>query len=578
MYTDNKMLLQIIALLKAHKINKIVISPGSRHFQLTRSLENDDFFKLYSIVDERSAAFFALGLIQRTNEPVAVCCTSGSAIANYASAVSEAYYQRLPLMLITADRLPEFLGQNEDQMINQKNIFKGFIKYNCQLSTINSEIDEWYVNRVINEAFIQLFQHGKGPVHINYPILSHSSDTFATVNLPIVRKISYIPADINTERWKEYADKLKNKKIIIVWGQSVPLTKELTNAVNDFCSRYNCVILTDRISNFQHSNVIDNAFVVLKSMSLEERERLFPDIVFSIGGNTVFNNEIKGYLKLNSNRFENWQVGLNSNICDPYRRLTEMFEMNEETFFRNLAITSNKELGSSSVYYRSWKDISESIEEPNVEYSQLYATGKLLKSLPDNSVLHLANSHTIRMGHVFDFNETVLCYCNRGVNGIDGCLSTAVGYAASSDKFNFLIIGDLTFFYDMNGLWNKHVPKNLRILLINNGAGGVMHSPKTQKSEKPLQSFTSAGHNTSAQGWVESLGMKYYKASNKIEADKGIELLTRQGKDGPILLEVFTQVEDDVIILYNYFKDINRVTLSERAKRKMKNIISNHIK
>lgn len=578
MYTDNKMLLQVISLLKAHNINKIVISPGSRHFQLTRSLNADNYFKLYSIVDERSAAFFALGLIQRTNEPVAVCCTSGSAIANYASAVSEAYYQNLPLMLITADRLPAFLGQKEDQMIDQKNIFSGFINYSCQLPVIKTEIDEWYTNRVINEACIKLSQHGKGPVHINYPILSHSSDTYKTANLPDVRKITYNPADIDKDKWETYAKKLKDKRIMIVWGQSVNITDNLKASLDDFCSKYNCVILTDRISNLQHSNAIDNAFVVLRALSLEERKKLFPNIVISIGGNMVFNNEIKGYLKATSNKFESWQVGVDGSISDPYRRLTQMFEMNEYSFFQNIVDTSQQKLKRNSEYYERWKEISESIEEPNVKYSQLYVTGKLLKSLPNHSILHLANSHTIRMGHMFDFNKTVSCYCNRGVNGIDGCMSTAVGYASGSDKINFLIIGDLTFFYDMNALWNRYITENLRILLINNGAGAVMHSPTNQKPGSSIKSYTSAGHKTSAKGWVESLGIKYYSAKNKTEADKGIEVLINQKKEGPVLLEVFTNTEDDVLVFYKYFEEINRITFRERVKRKANILLSNYIK
>lgn len=578
MYTNNKMLLQVIALLKAHNINKIVISPGSRHYPLIHSLELDSFFELYSIVDERSAAFFALGLIQKTNEPVVVCCTSGSALQNYGSAVSEAYYQNLPLLLITADRLPAFLGQKEDQMIDQKNIFKGKINYSCQLPLVKSEIDEWYANRVINEACIRLFQHGKGPVHINYPILSHASDTFDTVNLPDIRTITYNPADTNTERWKTYDYKLTNKKIMIVWGQSVNLTDKLKKTIDNFCNRYNCVILTDRISNFHHSNAIDNAFVILYALSLEERNRLFPDIVISVGGNNVFNPEIKGYLKAHFNRFENWQVGHNNNICDPYHHLTDMFEMNEQTFFQNVVASSNEELLSSFEYFKGWKEASELIEEPNVEYNQLYVTGKLLKSLPDNSILHLANSHTIRVGHMFDFNKTVSCYCNRGVNGIDGCMSTAVGYASVSSEMNFLIIGDLAFFYDMNALWNRYVPKNLRILLINNGAGAVMHNPGQQKPGNTLKDYKSAGHNTSAKGWVESLGIKYFAVTNKEEADKSIEIFKDPKNEGPIFIEAFTDAEDDMWQLHKYISKIKRISLSERVKGKAKSMLSKYLK
>ena len=578
MYTDNKLLLQIISLLKASNISRIVISSGSRHFPLIHSLENDDFFKLYSVVDERSAAFFALGLIQKTNEPVGISCTSGSAITNYGSAVSEAFYQHLPLLLITADRIPELLGQLEDQMIEQKEMFKGFIKYNGNLPVIENSTDEWYANRIINEALIELNHHGKGPVQINYPIKEHSKDKFQTTHLPKVRKITLHTSEIGKNSWEYFSKKLIDKKILIVWGQSVSLTDELINGLNKFCESYNCAILTDKISNLHHSYAIENAFIILKSLSLKEKEELFPDLVISIGGNIVFNNEIKSFLKSMPNDFENWRVGPEDKIIDPYWNLTEWFEMKEDTFFQNITNLSQHHYTAEESYFEKWREISESIEEPQPTYSQLYAIGKLLKSLPDNSILHLANSITIRMGHMFNFNHTVACYCNRGVNGIDGCMSTAIGYASESKELNFLIIGDLAFFYDMNALWNKHLQKNLRILLVNNEGGAVIHIPFDEEIGKTLSAYTSAGHKTSAKGWVESLGIQYISAHNQEETDKGIELLIDKNEDGPILLEVFTKKENDVQVFKEYLSKINRITLNERAKRKAKSVISKILK
>lgn len=578
MYTDDKLLLQIISLLKAHSISKIVISSGTRHFPLIHSLENDSFFKLYSVVDERSAAFFALGLIQKTNEPVGISCTSGSAITNYGSAVSEAFYQHLPLLLITADRIPELLGQLEDQMIEQKKMFNGFIKYNGNLPIIENSTDEWYANRIINEAIIELNHHGKGPVQINYPIKEHNKDKFQTPNLPAARKITHHTAEIDKNLWEYFSEKLTDKKILIIWGQSVSLTETLINGLNKFCELYNCVILTDKISNLHHPYAIENAFITLKALSLKEREGLFPDLVISIGGNIVFNNEIKSFLKSKTSNFENWQVGPGDKIIDPYRKLTEWFEMNEDTFFQNITNFSQQDNAIEKLYLKKWVEIAESIEEPKPAYSQLYAIGKLIKSIPDNSIIHLANSNTIRMGHMFKFNPTIACYCNRGVNGIDGCMSTAVGYASESEELNFLIIGDLAFFYDMNALWNRHLTKNLRILLVNNEGGAVIHIPFDEEIGKTLPAYTSAGHKTSAKGWVESLGIKYISAHNQKETDKGIELLIDKNEDRPILLEVFTKKEDDVRILKEYLSKINRTTLDERVKRKAKSMISKLLK
>jgi 2-succinyl-5-enolpyruvyl-6-hydroxy-3-cyclohexene-1-carboxylate synthase len=576
MYSNNKLVQHILYLLKASNIRKIVISPGSRHFPLSHSIENDKFFQPFSVVDERSAAFFALGLIQESNEPVAICCSSGTSVANYGPAVSEAFYQKLPLLLITADRIPEYLGQKEDQMIKQDDIFREFIKYHGQLPLIKSDVDEWYANRIINEALIELNHTGAGPVQLNYPISEHRSDPFEITSLPKVRKITLHKIDDEANKWEEMRRKLSGKKVMLVWGQSVPQSIRLDQSLDKFCEQYNCVILTDRISRCTHKNAILNAFVVLKAMTLKEQEELAPDIVLDLGGNIIFNSEIKDYLKRNAPEMQCWQVGPSAKVTDTFRKLNEMFEMNENTFFEKM--TKKKVGTSNNSYFTEWNNISKTIEAPKTEYSQLNAIGNLINLLPKNSILQLANSNTIRMGHLFQIDETIQCFCNRGVNGIDGCMSTAVGYAAISDKPVFLIIGDLTFFYDMNALWNRHLSKKLRIMLVNNEGGAVMHLPFSNDMGKVLSKHTSAGHNTSAKGWVESLSIKYLSANNLQELNKGISSLSDLSYEGPILLEVFTKKEDDSAIYKKYMAEINRITLADKAKQKAGKMIQNIFK
>jgi 2-succinyl-5-enolpyruvyl-6-hydroxy-3-cyclohexene-1-carboxylate synthase len=576
MYSNNKLVQHILYLLKASNIRKIVISPGSRHFPLSHSIENDNFFQPFSVVDERSAAFFALGLIQESNEPVAICCSSGTSVANYGPAVSEAFYQKLPLLLITADRIPEYLGQKEDQMIKQDDIFREFIKYHGQLPLIKSDVDEWYANRIINEALIELNHTGAGPVQLNYPISEHRSDPFEITSLPKVRKITLHKIDDEANKWEEMRRKLSGKKVMLVWGQSVPQSIRLDQSLDKFCEQYNCVILTDRISRCTHKNAILNAFVVLKAMTLKEQEELAPDIVLDLGGNIIFNSEIKDYLKRNAPEMQCWQVGPSAKVTDTFRKLNEMFEMNENTFFEKM--TEKKVGTSNNSYFTEWNNISKTIEAPKTEYSQLNAIGNLINLLPKNSILQLANSNTIRMGHLFQIDETIQCFCNRGVNGIDGCMSTAVGYAAISDKPVFLIIGDLTFFYDMNALWNRHLSKKLRIMLVNNEGGAVMHLPFSNDMGKVLSKHTSAGHNTSAKGWVESLSIKYLSANNLQELNKGISSLSDLSYEGPILLEVFTKKEDDSAIYKKYMAEINRITLADKAKQKAGKMIQNIFK
>ena len=296
MYSDNKMVLQLMSLLKQFNIRRIVISPGSRHFAFVHSLEADPYFKLYSVVDERSAAFFALGLIQQTGEVVAVTCSSGTACINYGSAVVEAFYQRLPLLVLSSDRIPEYLNQLEDQMYDQKNSFSNFTKYHGQLPEIKNDIDLWYCNRILNEAFLELNHHGRGPVHINIPFVAHNTDTFSTSELPLVRKISLHDAETKIEEWKRISETLKEKKIIIAWGQSVNITPLLEQMISTFCEKTDAIILTDKLSNLHNQYAILNTTAVFSLLTKEERTKLHPDIVISIGGNYIFNGEIKSFV------------------------------------------------------------------------------------------------------------------------------------------------------------------------------------------------------------------------------------------------------------------------------------------
>ncbi len=576
MYSKNKLIQHLIYLLKLNNIRKIVVSPGSRHFPLSHSLDNDGWFELYSVVDERSAAFFALGLIQESGQPVAICCSSGTSVLNYGSAVSEAFYQKLPLLLLTADRTPEYLGQKEDQMLKQDDVFHKFIKYHGQLPLIKSDIDEWYCNRIINEALIELNHHGKGPVQINYPILEHRSDTFEVNELPPVRKISLFDAFTDNNDWDSVRKTIQGKRVMIVWGQSVDISDKLYKALDNFVERFGCVILTDRISNCLHKNALTNAFMVLKSMSIKEQEELAPDVIITLGGNMVFNSEIKAYVKTNALNAKSWQVGPESVICDTFRNLTEVFEMTESYFFEKICENVNSKHDNS--YFGAWKQISLAIQDPQDEYNQISAIGKLINKLPKSSVLHLSNSNAIRIGHLFNIDYSIKCFCNRGVNGIDGCMSTAVGYAAAANKPIFLVVGDLTFFYDMNALWNRHLSPNLRILLVNNEGGAVMHLPLSNDMGSVLTKYTSAGHKTSAEGWVKSLGIKYAAAHNTEDLEKGISQLVDMTIEGPILLEVFTVKDTDAAAFKKYLASINRVTLSDRAFKKAGSILKNFIK
>lgn len=573
MYSDNKTVIHLISLLKQFEISKIVVSPGSRHFAFVHSLEADPYFKLYSVVDERSAAFFALGLIQECGEIVAITCSSGTACMNFGSAIVEAYYQRLPLLILSSDRIPELLNQLEDQMYDQLSTFVSCTKYQGQLPVIKNDIDEWVCNRIINEGLLELTHHGKGPVHLNIPFIAHNTDTFSTAVLPVVRKINFTRFGCSEKVWQEHSEKLCGKKVMIVWGQSCPMTSELKKAIDLFTENFDAIILTDKISNCHHKNAINNTTVVLGIILPEEKESFTPDIVITVGANYIFNNELKSFLS--STQAKHWQVGLEDKVCDPFRKLTEIFEMEEHLFFET--ITKCADFQNKSNYADIWIELSKLPELPTPDFNELYAIGNLIKKLPKNSDLQLSNSCTIRMSHFFPTSSDIRINCNRGVNGIDGSMSTAVGFATENKRTTFYITGDLSFFYDMNALWIRHLSPRMRIMLINNGGGAIMYAPLNNEIRKTLSAHIGAGHQTSAKGWVESLGFKYIAAHNKNEVDDAITELCNTEAEYPIFVEAFTTIETDINSIGEYFAKINRKKFDNRfiAKviRKAKSIL-----
>lgn len=575
MFSGNKMVLQLLSLLKQYGIRKIVVSPGSRHFVFVHSLEADSFFKLYSVVDERSAAFFALGLMQQTGEIVAVTCSSGTACMNYGSAIVEAYYQHLPLLILSSDRLPQFLNQMEDQMYDQLDTFTNCTKYQGQLPVVNNAFDEWYCNRIINEAFLELTHHGNGPVHLNIPFEAHDTDRFEAKEIPVARKINISTSSLTSEKWEDYGEQLKGKKVMIVWGQSVAMTKQLEDAVTEFTRNFDAVILTDKISNCHHPRAVTNTTVVWRALRPLERVVLKPDIVISVGANYIFNNELKGYLR--PANMKHWQVGKEDKVCDPFRSLTEIFEMEEDFFFR--AITANSTFTNEGEYADSWLNISRLPLLPTPDYNELYAIGALMNSLPKNVDLQLANSCTIRMAHFFPTDSSIRVNCNRGVNGIDGSMSTAIGFSADNLRPTFYITGDLSFFYDMNSLWIRHLSSKMRILLINNGGGAVMYGSLNNEMRKTLPPHIGAEHGMSAKGWVESVGFKYLSAHSKEEVDEGVKVLCDITIEQPIILEVFTTINSDIDSIGEYYAKVNRKNYVEkllsRVRAKAKEILKN---
>ena len=533
MFTDKENVLQLVALLKAYEIKHIVLSPGSRNSPISHTFATESFFTCHSVVDERSAGFYALGIIQAINQPVAICCTSGTAALNYAPAVAEAFYQQLPLLIITADRPASQIGQMLGQTLPQTGLYNTLAKKAVCLPEIFTSENKWYCNRLINEAIQSLEHNGKGPVHINVPI-SEPLFQYTADTLPSVRKInSYRPekkfeSGYYLKRFSNYT-----KRMILI-GQYHPAAQPERSLLK-LAEEQTCIILCEHLANLHSSSFIHNFDQILQTLSPEEKEYCAPELLITMGGHIV-SKRILHFINEYPPK-EHWHISENGEIMDTFRQLTDIIECTPESFSQTIQaqLTGKSDLASS--YAVQWKKASDKINIPNANHPEIQATKSFLDSLPEGSTLHLANSSSVRNALLFPIKNNLKIFSNRGTNGIEGSLSTAVGYASVNKQLTFLLIGDLSFFYDMNGLWNRQLSSNLRILLINNGRGEIFHKLKGLDQSNALDGYIAAAHHTTAQGWAESLGIHYLPATNETQLNEQIPLLSNTDMKKPVLLE-----------------------------------------
>ena len=552
MYTDKKNILQLAALLEAYGITKVVLCPGSRNVPIAHTLSNHPAFTCYAMTDERSAGYFALGLALNSGKPVAVCCTSGTALLNLHPAVAEAFYQKVPLIVISADRPAAWIGQMDGQTLPQPDVFRTLVKKSVNLPEIHTDEDEWFCNRLINEALLETNHHGKGPVHINVPV-SEPLFGFTTAALPGVRVITrYQGLNIYDRDYNDLIDRMnKYRKRMIVVGQM--------NLIYLFEKRYTKLLykhfawLTEHIGNQTVPGIpVKNFDTALYAMPEEQMNRMAPDLLITYGGHIV-SKRLKKFLRQHPPK-EHWHVSPDGEVTDLYCSLTTVIEMDPFEFLEKIAgLLENH----TPEYPRIWEDYCKAVPEPEFAYSEMAAVGALIKSLPEKSVLHLANSSVVRYAQLYAISPTIEVCCNQGTSGIEGSLSTAVGYAATSDKLNFAAIGDLSFFYDMNALWNVNVGSNLRILLLNNGGGEIFHTLPGLEMSEVSHKFITAVHKTSAKGWAEERGFLYLRAENDGQLAETMQTFTcPETVERPILLEVFTDKDEDIRMLKNYYHQL----------------------
>lgn len=554
-YPENELAQMVIASCVANHINEVVISPGSRNAPLTIGFSQVTEVNTYSIVDERCAAFVSVGMAQKTQKATAVVCTSGSALLNYYPAVAEAFYADIPLVVISADRPKHMIDIGDGQTIRQEGVFKNHILFEANLVAIKNEVDKAYNQQLLFNA-LEVANKQKGPVHINVPFDEPLYDlvddllTYPLVEKTETQVLQETPLSVKelepiAELWNKAA-----KKIVLV-GVHQP-SELLQTQINHLLKDPSVLVFTETTSNIQHLNTINSIDQFLAGFSEEDQNFYQPDLLLSIGG-LVVSKRIKQYLRMFQPKHH---FAVHPTVgYDTFNCLTQHIKLSTELFFSQffwLTKSLESDYQSKGLALKKVRKQAHQKYLETVEYSDFKVFFLVNKSLPLSSVLQLSNSATVRYAQLFDMDDSISVFCNRGTSGIDGSTSTAIGYAIKSEKQVTLVTGDLSFLYDSNALWNQYIPANFRIIIVNNNGGGIFKIlPGPKKT--PALSYFETPHGLTAEHLAKMYGFEYLKTTDVSSTEK--ELTTFYDKSNqPKILEVFTPSHCNDEVLKTYFE------------------------
>lgn len=537
-YTVEKNVLILISLLKRNGIRKVIASPGTTNITFVASLQSDPFFQMYSAADERSAAYMACGLAEESGEPVVITCTGATASRNYIPGMTEAYYRKLPVLAVTSMAGRSKIGNLNPQIIDRSRIQKDVSVYSAFLPFVHDCEDERLCVLTVNKAMIALRAGGGGPVH--FDVETRISTDFSVMELPDVPKIDYY----------EYDDKLPTVpecNVCVFIGSHLPWKEDEQKALEDFCDRYDAVAFCDLTSNYSGRFAARAAAVF--SQKYIHTSLLRPDLLIHIG-------EVSGdyYTWKSLKPKAVWRVSRDGEPKDAFGSLTKVFNMSEKFFFRSYSDMKAPSAPSMKMtgIEKEYEAVLSSV--PELPFSNLWVARRLSGALPSRAVLHLGILNSLRSWNFFRQDPSVKVFSNVGGFGIDGGLSSLVGSSlASPEILHFGVFGDLAFFYDMNSLGNRHIGKNIRILLINNGKGTEFRNyshPASMWGDDADAYIAASGHygNKSHElvsHYAQDLGLEYLSASNAEEFNSVSERFVSPSLSSSMVLEVFTDSEDE---------------------------------
>ncbi len=542
----------IIEILSAKGIINIIISPGSRNAPLTIGFAQNPNFQCYSIADERCAAFFALGIAQQTKQPTVVVCTSGSALLNYYPAFAEAFYSQIPLIVISADRPQSKIDIGDGQTIRQENVFSNHSVFNANLTEDASEENDLKINLAIETAISK-----KGPVHINAPFEEPLYET--TEELSVKPKITIPDFGIspkiieNGDEFVSIWNKAKRKLILVGVNEANSIDKEI---IDKLASDPSIVVLTETTSNLHHPSFINSIDTLITPFDDSDFKEFNPEILVTFGG-MVVSKRIKGFLRKYKPE-HHWHIDT-LRAYDTFGALTKHIEMQPNEFFTALLL---KTVFVESDYFKDINAVYKVRLNKRKEYlsqiafSDFKVFEKVIESLPRNSQLQISNSSAIRYAQLIDIDESIEVFCNRGTSGIDGSTSTAIGAAVGNSKQNVFITGDISFLYDSNALWNSYIPKNFKIIIVNNGGGGIFRILPGHQEKPVFNTYFETSHHLTAEHLAKMYHCNYFTANDLESLNNGIESLY-QTNDAPGILEIFTPTTENDVILKQYFRNLN---------------------
>ena len=549
----------------SHGVKDVVCSPGSRNTPLILAIAARGELHHHIVVDERAAAFMALGMAVVSRRPVALVCTSGTALLDYAPAIAEAFYQGVPLIVVSADRPDQWIDQDDSQTIRQYGALSNFVKKSYDLPAISAPDEEmrWYANRVVNDAMIEALSSRRGPVHINVrlaPPLGSMEDT-PRVHQRTIRMLQG-DTSLNRESMNALARIVAEKRVMIVAG-FMPPSSRLNRALNVFAEMDGIVVLAETLSNLHlpaRCFCVDTLLARNPETYLSENA---PELVISFGGALV-SRKVKEFLR-GCRNLEHWTVGYHHTTVDCFKSLSMRIEADPEEFFVQLAgrvRKVSKEKGKKETLLSDYKDfwdsaavkaLSQTAEfEKKVDWSDFKAYSIIMRNLPVSANLFLSNGTSVRYAQLFSSRLPHASYCNRGVSGIDGCSSTAIGCAkVYKGGLTVLLTGDMSFSYDIGALQLRDVPDTMRIIVVSNGGGGIFRFIPSTAGLPQREQFFCADPSININAIADAFGWRYYKADDSHSLEKILpDFLSENG--GKRILEIVTPPELSAEILTDF--------------------------